>query len=159
MTEREKVKLRELLEALKSSCNILEELLEGDVENSLNLVTSKLESDEFSQNVKMTLTKMGLPPQLLGFSYVQTAIVLLHTSTSRIKTAKVLYPMVAERHNSSYSKIERAIRHSIIKLWSIDLTKENLDTIQLVLGYSPLNKYRKPTNLEFLYGLAEFFKN
>lgn len=159
MTEREKVKLRELLEALKSSCNILEELLEGDVESSLNLVTSKLESDEFSQNVKMTLTKMGLPPQLLGFSYVQTAIVLLHTSTSRIKTAKVLYPMVAERHNSSYSKIERAIRHSIIKLWSIDLTEENLDTIQLVLGYSPLNKYRKPTNLEFLYGLAEFFKN
>ena len=159
MTEREKVKLRELLEALKSSCNILEELLEGDVESSLNLVTSKLESDEFSQNVKMTLTKMGLPPQLLGFSYVQTAIVLLHTSTSRIKTAKVLYPMVAERHNSSYSKIEHAIRHSIIKLWSIDLTEENLDTIQLVLGYSPLNKYRKPTNLEFLYGLAEFFKN
>lgn len=137
----------------------MEELLEGDVENSLNLVTSKIESDEFSQNVKMTLTKMGLPPQLLGFSYVQTAIVLLHTSASRINTAKVLYPMVAERHDSSSSKIERAIRHSIIKLWSIDLTKENLDTIQLVLGYSPLNKYRKPTNLEFLYGLAEFFKN
>lgn len=162
MTEKEKVKLRELLETLKVSCNILEELLEGDEEKYSNLQNQYLaiyKNDTLSQNVKMTLIKMGLPPQLLGFSYVQTAIVLLHTSASRINLAKELYPMVAERHNSSYSKVERDIRHAITKLWTEDLTEENLDTIQLILGYSPLNKYRKPTNLEFLYGLAEFFKN
>lgn len=61
------------------------------------------------------LNKEGFKRNLMGFRYLRTAIVLVIQDWKYIEggVTKFLYPEVAKMHNTTASKVERAIRHSI----------------------------------------------
>ena len=64
---------------------------------------------------------------------------------------KVLYPTVAKRHQTTASRVERAIRHAIEVAWS----RGKLDTLEELFGYTVSNGKGKPTNSEFIALIAD----
>ena len=64
---------------------------------------------------------------------------------------KVLYPTVAKRHQTTASRVERAIRHAIEVAWS----RGKLDTLDELFGYTVSNGKGKPTNSEFIALIAD----
>ena len=56
----------------------------------------------------------GIRPHIKGFNYLHKAIEMtIENGGIMPKITKVLYPEIAEEFNDTYSKVERAIRHSI----------------------------------------------
>ena len=64
---------------------------------------------------------------------------------------KVLYPTVAKMHQTTASRVERAIRHAIEVAWS----RGKLDTLDHLFGYTVSNGKGKPTNSEFIALIAD----
>lgn len=64
---------------------------------------------------------------------------------------KVLYPTVAKKHQTTASRVERAIRHAIEVAWS----RGKLDTLDELFGYTVSNGKGKPTNSEFIALIAD----
>ena len=64
---------------------------------------------------------------------------------------KRLYPEVARRFNTTSSRVERAIRHSIEVAWD----RGDLDTLNHYFGYTVNNNRGKPTNSEFIAMIAD----
>ena len=64
---------------------------------------------------------------------------------------KVLYPTVAKMHQTTASRVERAIRHAIEVAWS----RGKLDTLDELFGYTVNGGKGKPTNSEFIALIAD----
>lgn len=59
---------------------------------------------------------------------------------------KILYPTIAKKHQTTPSRVERAIRHAIEVAWS----RGKMDTINELFGYTVSTGKGKPTNSEFI---------
>ena len=64
---------------------------------------------------------------------------------------KILYPTVAKKHQTTASRVERAIRHAIEVAWS----RGKLDILDELFGYTVSNGKGKPTNSEFIALVAD----
>ena len=64
---------------------------------------------------------------------------------------KQLYPRVAEKHNTSPSRVERAIRHAI----EVACVRGNEEELYSLFGYTVNNAKGKPTNSEFIAMIAD----
>ena len=64
---------------------------------------------------------------------------------------KELYPLIAEKYNTTASRVERAIRHAIEVAWS----RGNVETITNLFGYTIDLERGKPTNSEFIAMIAD----
>ena len=64
---------------------------------------------------------------------------------------KVLYPTVAKMHQTTSSRVERAIRHAIEVAWG----RGKLDILDELFGYTVSNGKGKPTNSEFIALVAD----
>ena len=64
---------------------------------------------------------------------------------------KILYPTIAKRHQTTPSRVERAIRHAIEVAWS----RGKIDAIDELFGYTVNNHKGKPTNSEFIALIAD----
>ena len=64
---------------------------------------------------------------------------------------KILYPTVAKKHQTTASRVERAIRHAIEVAWS----RGKLDVLDDLFGYTVSNGKGKPTNSEFIALVAD----
>ena len=63
----------------------------------------------------------------------------------------VLDRAIAKRFNTSASKVERAIRHSIEVAW----TRGKIENLNALFGYNIYGKNDKPTNGEFIALVAD----
>lgn len=64
---------------------------------------------------------------------------------------KELYPQIAEKFNTTASKVERAIRHSIEVAWN----RQRIEAINAVFGVRVYIGSDKPTNSEFIALVAD----
>ena len=64
---------------------------------------------------------------------------------------KTLYPTVAKKHNTTSSRVERAIRHAIEVAWD----RGDIDTLNAYFGYTVQNNKGKPTNSEFIAMISD----
>ena len=64
---------------------------------------------------------------------------------------KSLYPSIADKFNTSSSKVERAIRHAIEVAWN----RGKIENINGVFGVKVYTSAEKPTNGEFIALLAD----
>jgi len=64
---------------------------------------------------------------------------------------KELYPMVADKHNTTASRVERAIRHAVELAWD----RGNVDMMNKYFGYTINIERGKPTNSEFIAMVAD----
>ena len=64
---------------------------------------------------------------------------------------KELYPSIANKYNTTSSRVERAMRHAIEVSWS----RGDYDLMDEIFGHSVDFDRAKPTNSEFLATLAD----
>lgn len=77
---------------------------------------AKVEKDEkeFEFKVKNLIKQLGIPPHVLGYTYFYDAIILAYEDESYIHSITTrLYPAIAEKHNATKGRIERALRHAL----------------------------------------------
>jgi two-component system response regulator (stage 0 sporulation protein A) len=96
--------------------------------------------------------EIGVPAHIKGYLYLKEAITMVVNDVELLSAVtKELYPSIAERFNSTASRVERAIRHAIEVAWS----RGQIDTINKLFGYTINNGKGKPTNSEFIAMVAD----
>lgn len=101
--------------------------------------------------ISRLLTEIGVPGNLLGCSYLRTALSLLLKEPALGRTLnRSLYPRVADQHATTPACVERAIRHAIAQTFS-----RGNDGYRAALGRLASSVGDKPTNAEFLAQTAE----
>lgn len=114
------------------------------------------EEKEEAVNLETRVTDMiheiGIPAHIKGYHYLRDAIIMAVEDMDVLNAVtKVLYPTVAKRHQTTASRVERAIRHAIEVAWS----RGKLDTLDDLFGYTVSNGKGKPTNSEFIALIAD----
>ncbi len=98
------------------------------------------------------LHEIGIPAHIKGYHYLRDSILMAVEDMDVLNAiTKVLYPTVAKRHQTTASRVERAIRHAIEVAWS----RGKLDTLDELFGYTVSNGKGKPTNSEFIALIAD----
>ncbi len=96
--------------------------------------------------------EIGIPAHIKGYHYLRDAIIMSIEDMDVLNAiTKVLYPTVAKMHQTTASRVERAIRHAIEVAWS----RGKLDTLDDLFGYTVSNGKGKPTNSEFIALIAD----
>lgn len=96
--------------------------------------------------------QMGVPAHVKGYQYLRDAIILVIGEMSLLgAVTKELYPMIAEKYNTTPSRVERAIRHAIELAWD----RGNVELMNKFFGYTIDVDRGKPTNSEFIAMVAD----
>ena len=107
-------------------------------------------------NIKLRLTKLlhelGVPSHIKGYEYIREGIIELYNDPSIIGgITKELYPDIANKFDTSVSRVERAIRHAIEVSWN----RGNWELMEDIFGHSVDIDKAKPTNSEFIVTIAD----
>lgn len=104
-------------------------------------------TENFDYKITTLLKELGILPHFKGYHFLRYGIKLVYQDAKYLAVTKLLYPAIAEKFNSSYGKVERAIRYAIEISW----TKHK---------FHPFYTYyeRKPTNAEFIADIVDQFK-
>ena len=120
-----------------------------------------LQESEIEENTKVNsletrvtdlIHEIGIPAHIKGYHYLRDAIMMAIEDMDVLNAiTKILYPTVAKTHQTTSSRVERAIRHAIEVAWS----RGKLDTLDELFGYTVSNGKGKPTNSEFIALVAD----
>ena len=116
--------------------------------------TKKSTGNERNLETKITkiIQEIGVPAHIKGYLYLREAITIVIDDMDYLgAVTKELYPAVADKFNTTPSRVERAIRHSIEVAWN----RGKIDTIDKIFGYTVNNNKGKPTNSEFIALIAD----
>lgn len=111
-------------------------------------------SADIESYVSKILIDIGISPHINGYMYIKDCVLHLNElNTSGISITKYLYPKLAEKYNSSPSRIERSIRHAIDVAWQKNHTlNKDASLSNFFCGE------KKPTNLQFISLIYENIK-
>ncbi len=132
----------------------------SDLEKRIYDITQKENNkqniDFYTSNIQVSITKMlhelGIPSHIKGYQYIREAVNIIFENPSIIGgITKELYPLLAQKFDTTVSRVERAIRHAIEVSWN----RGNLDFMEELFGYSVDIDKAKPTNSEFMVTIAD----
>ena len=110
-------------------------------ENSTSYYERNLEAD-----VTNIIHEIGVPAHIKGYQYLRDAIILSVNDMEMLNSiTKILYPTIAKKHQTTPSRVERAIRHAIEVAWS----RGKMDTIDELFGYTVSTGKGKPTKSDW----------
>ncbi len=120
------------------------------------LVQAELKSRNLTYDLERDVTEMiheiGVPAHIKGYQYLRDAIMLSVEDVEMLNSiTKVLYPTIAEKFQTTSSRVERAIRHAIEVAWS----RGRMETLDALFGYTINTGKGKPTNSEFIALIAD----
>ena len=129
--------------------------LENRILEVFNNVSGKV-INLYHSNLQISITKMlhelGMPSHIKGYQYIREGISMIYNDPNLIGgITKELYPELADRFETTVSRVERAIRHAIEVSWN----RGNWDYMQEIFGYSVDIDKAKPTNSEFIVTVAD----
>ena len=103
-------------------------------------------------DVTNIIHEIGVPAHIKGYQYLRDAIIMSVEDMEMLNSiTKILYPTIAKKHQTTPSRVERAIRHAIEVAWS----RGKMDTIDELFGYTVSTGKGKPTNSEFIALIAD----
>ena len=120
----------------------------------VNAYESKKEYMERNLETDVTniIHEIGVPAHIKGYQYLRDSIIMSVSDMEMLNSiTKILYPTIAKKHQTTPSRVERAIRHAIEVAWS----RGKMDTIEELFGYTVSNGKGKPTNSEFIALIAD----
>ncbi len=95
---------------------------------------------------------IGVPAHIKGYQYLREGILMVYHNIDILGgVTKILYPALADKFNTTPSRVERAIRHALEVAW----TRGNIDSISHLFGYTVNISKSKPTNSEFIAMIAD----
>lgn len=95
--------------------------------------------------IEDTLLAMGVPAGIKGFAYIADAIQIFEERGTNIRITKELYPAIAERNDTTPSRVERAIRHTFERVRSYGGNPE------IVNHYIGMDNCENSSSLKMLY--------
>jgi len=108
--------------------------------------------DDMETQVTRIIHQIGVPAHIKGYQYLRTAILMAISDNQIINSVtKVLYPSVAQKYQTTTSRVERAIRHAIEVAWD----RGDVETLNAYFGYTIQNSRGKPTNSEFIAMISD----
>lgn len=95
---------------------------------------------------------VGIPAHIKGYQFLREAIKMAISTPEIINCiTKKLYPSIADKFDTSASKVERAIRHAIEVAWN----RGKIENINNIFGIKIYSANEKPTNGEFIALVAD----
>ena len=123
----------------------IDDVMEGRRENMV--VTHGME-----EKIANIFLSVGIPAHIKGYQFLREAIKMTIEEPEIINSiTKRLYPSIANRFNTSSSKVERAIRHAIEVAWA----RGKIENINSIFGIKVYTTNEKPTNGEFIALVAD----
>ena len=111
--------------------------------------------NNIEMKVSDLLHSLGIPSHVRGYKYIREGVMLLYASRNVVTmVTKDIYPEIAEKYETTSSRVERAIRHAIEISW----VRGDLKLMDELFGNSIDVERSKPTNSEFLTTIADRFK-
>ena len=112
----------------------------------------ELKNRNLEMDVTSIIHEIGVPAHIKGYQYLRDAIIMSVEDMEMLNSiTKILYPTIAKKHQTTPSRVERAIRHAIEVAWS----RGKMDTIDELFGYTVSTGKGKPTNSEFVALIAD----
>lgn len=103
--------------------------------------------EHLETDITRMLHELGIPAHIKGYQYLRDAITMAVQDQEMMSSVtKILYPTIAKKHQTTSSRVERAIRHAIEVAWG----RGKMETIDEVFGYTVSTGKGKPTNSEFI---------
>lgn len=130
--------------------------LEKRINDIMNRKQDKNNIDFYHSNLQVSISKMlhdlGIPSHIKGYQFIRDAVYMLFDKPEIIGgITKELYPELANRYDTTVSRVERAIRHAIEVSW----TRGDLRLMENIFGHSVDIDKAKPTNSEFIVTIAD----
>lgn len=98
------------------------------------------------------LLSVGISANLQGYHYLKESIKLVMENPYYIGSiTKVMYPTVANRFDTTATRVERAIRHAL----EVAYSKGKITNLNRIFGLNIFDKNEKPTNSEFVALVAD----
>ena len=95
---------------------------------------------------------LGVSPCLQGYEYAKTGIChILENPESAFFITKDLYPLIAQEHNSTPSRVEKSLRHAIERMYLYS----DLNILQKYFGLVVPSNSGRVTNSQFFSVVAE----
>ncbi len=124
--------------------NLAQTLKDGEINEMADLETK----------IANLCFEIGISPHVLGYRYLKEAIRLtIQRPEYGYNITKELYPKIAETFNTTASKVERAIRHSL----DVAAANKKLERINKILNASICSADDKVTGGQFIAMVADRF--
>ena len=127
-----------------------------NLENRINEVFDNSSRKEINRGLDEKISNIfisiGIPAHIKGYQFLREAVKLAVEEPEIIGSiTKKLYPTIAERFETSSSKVERGMRHAIEVAWN----RGKIENINNIFGLKIYNRNEKPTNGELIALIAD----
>ncbi len=128
------------------------ENLESRIVEVLSNGKSQNENKQLDEKISNIFISIGIPAHIKGYQFLREAVKLAVEEPEIIGSiTKKLYPTIAERFETSSSKVERGMRHAIEVAWN----RGKIENINNIFGLKIYNRNEKPTNGELIALIAD----
>ncbi len=112
--------------------------------------------DFYNSNLQVSISKLlhdlGIPSHIKGYQFLRDAVNMLFDNPGMIGgITKELYPELANKYNTTVSRVERSIRHAVEVSWN----RGDIKLMENIFGHSVDIDRAKPTNSEFIVTIAD----
>ncbi len=130
----------------------MESLEKRIIDLSKEDIETEDENDNVTLAVSNLLHSLGMPSHIKGYQYIRESIMMMYENPSMVGgITKEIYPEIADKFDTTTSRVERAMRHAIEVGW----TRSDWKFTEDLFGQSVDFDKAKPTNSEFLVTLAD----
>ena len=120
--------------------------------NTRTAIINPVKNKQLEERISNIFITVGIPAHIKGYQFLREAIKMAIDNPEIINSiTKKLYPSIAERFDTSSSKVERAIRHAIEVAWN----RGKIENINSLFGIRVYSNNEKPTNGEFIALVAD----
>lgn len=127
-------------------------ILECSSKNDYDKKTIDMKYNNLQVSITKILHELGVPSHIKGYQYIREGITIIYEHPEVIGgITKELYPDIAEKFDTTVSRVERAIRHAIEVSWN----RGNWQLMEEIFGHSVDIDKAKPTNSEFIVTVAD----
>lgn len=134
---------------------VMPQNLEERIKDLLNAKSENHESQaekQLDEKISNIFISIGIPAHIKGYQFLREAVKLAVEEPEIIGSiTKKLYPTIAEKFETSSSKVERGMRHAIEVAWN----RGKIENINTLFGLKIYGSNEKPTNGELIALIAD----
>lgn len=118
-----------------------------------NYVILENENDQLKKKVSAILGNLGVPANIYGYYYLQSAILITIKDPNIIfNMKKILYPTIAKEYSQNFLSVERPMRYAI----KVSFERGNLKLKHKIFGCSVLQKNENISISEFISAIVDY---
>ncbi len=130
----------------------INDVLEDKASTEPHMLQDKKQMRALEEKITNIFITVGIPAHIKGYQFLREAIKMAIDNPEIINSiTKKLYPSIAQKFETSPSKVERAIRHAIEVAWN----RGKIENINTLFGVKVYSNNEKPTNGEFIALVAD----